>query len=259
MLYNQPTSYCSPLSREHKNVARFTECFTGQAPTHFDKDYLDLPQTACKGNVYILTAQYFDTCVKYSLNVLGVDGTKQHNREELRFLESYGSRSEQVKIVNFREEKLIIINVTRKVIFVCNDKGEYLKTIDITAQLRKANNFCNFPIFTFLYNGRVVCCEGRRKLNVYSINEESSCLIKTTTIPVKHVVQTVAFNHQSDELIILCRALLLCEYYLLIYTEDGELKKDIKLQNGDYRAARLISHRNGRVVLLDNHKLFHLI
>ena len=209
--------------------------------------------------MYILTAQHFDTRVKYSLNVLAVDGTKQHNREEMRFLESYGSGPEQVKIVNFREEKLIIINVTRKVIFVCNDKGEYLKTIDITAQLRKANDFCNFPILTFLYTGEVVCCDGRRKLNVYSINEESSCLTKRTTIPVKHVVQTVAFNHQSKELIILCRASLLYEYYLLIYANNGTLKKDIKLQNGDYRAARLISHRNGRVVLLDNHKLFHLI
>ena len=164
--------------------------------------------------MYILTAQHFDT----------------------RFLESYGSRPEQVKIVNFREEKLIIINVTRKVIFVSDDKGEHSKAVDITVQLPKANDFCDFPVFTFLYNGEIVCSKGKgqSKLNIYNINEENSCLEKTTTIPIKHVVEAIAFNHQSDELIILCRTLLLYEYYLLIYTKNGELEPVPKFHPYDY-------------------------
>ena len=208
--------------------------------------------------MYILTARRFDTLVKYFFHILGKDGTKQ-NEKELGFLESHSPRPQQVTTFNFKEEKLIILNVTRNIIFLCDDNGECTKTINITDQLRKANKFCNFPIFTSLYNGEIVCSEGRSKLNVYNINEETSCLVKKKTISVEHLVQAIAFNHQSDELIILSHTFALHEYYLLIYTKGGKLKKDVKLQNGDYREARLFSHRNGRVVLLDNHKLLHLI
>ena len=187
-----------------------------------------------------------------------MDRTKQ-NEKELRFLESHSPWPQQVTIFNFKEEKLIILNVTRNVIFLCDDNGECTKTINTTDQLRKANKFCNFPIVTFLYNGEIVCSEGRSKLNVYNINEKTSCLVKKKTISVEHVVQAITYNHQSDELIILSRTYALHEYHLLIYTKGGTLKKDVKLQNGDYREARLFSHRNGRVVLLDNHKLLHLI
>ena len=243
---------CGDCQTPEENVAQPS---TSEATAQPVEDAFSLPQTACKGRIYILTAYHLNTRVKYFLYVLGMDRTKQHNKEELVFLES--PQLQQVKIFHLRQEKLIILNVTKKLLYVCDDREKHLKTINVTEQLRNANDFCKFPIFTISHNGEIVCSEGRSKLNVYQINEESSRLEKTTAIALKHVVQSIAFNHQSDELIILCHTVL-HEYHLVIYSKNGELKQNIKLQNGDYREAKLIFQRNGRVALLDNYSVLHL-
>ena len=58
-------------------------------------------------------------------------------------------------------------------------------------------------IFTISYKGEIICSEGRSKLAIYNIEEDGGSLRKADElIEVKYVVQAVAFNHESDELVI---------------------------------------------------------
>jgi hypothetical protein len=216
-----------------------------------------LPHTPCKGKMYFLTADESNRPgrVKYFLYVTDMDGNMQHKEEELGFLES--PQLVQAKIFCISEKKLIILDVTGHVIYICDNKGKHLKSIDMTAQFSNAY-FSRSAIFTISYNGEFVCSEGRNKLNIYNIDEEGSSLQKIHEIKLKHVVQAVAFNHVLDEMILLCHTSVLLQYYLVIYTKAGKLKQEIKLQNGNYRKANLIFHRNGAVVLLGNQQLLHL-
>jgi hypothetical protein len=218
-----------------------------------------LSNTPCKGKMYIL-ASANESHRKYFLYVIDMEGNIQH-KEELKSLDS--KKLEQTKIFCMKQKKVIILDVTGDNIdiHIFDDKGKYLKTIDMIAHLPYAGTvyFSKPTIFTISYNGEIVCSEGRSKLNVYNIDEEGSSLEKTHEIKLKHAVQAVASNHNLDELIILCHTSMLFEYHLVTYTKStGELKQDIKLQNGNYQEAKLIFHKSGPVVLLDKHKLLHL-
>jgi hypothetical protein len=215
-----------------------------------------LSNTPCKGKMYIL-ASANESHRKYFLYVIDMEGNIQH-KEELKSLDS--KKFEQTKIFCMKKKKVIILDVTgyNIDIHIFYDKGKYLKTIDLIQHLPYAAHF-KPTIFTISYNGEIVCSEEPSKLNVYNIDEEGSSLDKTHEVKLKHAVQAVAFNHNLDELIILCYTSVLFEYHLVTYTKSTrELKQDIKLQNGNYQAAELIFHKSGPVVLLDKDKLLHL-
>ena len=231
-----------------------TDCNTSVTSTQSSEASCELsanlPSTPCKGKMYILAAFESGKRVQYFLYVIDMDGTI-HHLEQLGFLENDQLLDATISCI--RQEKLIILDITSTCIYICDNKGKYLKTIDLgSAYFRKST------IFTISHNGDIVCSEGRTKLAIYNIEEDDSSVRKANElIELKYTVQAVAFNHESDELIILCHTLFK-QYHLVIFTKAGELKQDIKLQNGDYRDAKLIYHRNGPVVLLDNEKLLHL-
>ena len=215
-----------------------------------------LLHSSCKGSEYILTAVQDSKPVQYFLyaNSMNADGVVRHN-EELNFMQS--AELVQAKIFCMEQKKLIVFNVTKKMVHICCNQGKQLGTIDLSKELRYTY-FRKPTIFTISYNGEIICSEGRSKLAIYNIEDDGSLRKANELIEVKYVVQAVAFNHESDELVILCYTSVLFEYHLAIYTKDGELKRDIKLQNGSYRDAKLIFNRNGRVVLLDAGKYLHL-
>ena len=217
---------------------------------------LNLPNTPCKGKMYILAAASNPGSgrVRYFLYITDTE-TIDHLVEQLVFLEKEQLLDATISCI--RQEKLIILDVTSTHIHICDNKGNLLNTINMTVQLGNTY-FRKSTIFTISYNGDIVCSEGRSKLAIYNIEEDDSSVGEANElIELKYMVQAVAFNHESDELIILCHTLFK-QYHLVIFTKAGEFKQDIKLQNGDYRDAKLIYHRNGPVVLLDNEKLLHL-
>jgi hypothetical protein len=217
------------------------------------------PNTPCKGKMYTL-AYTNESGGKYFLYIIDMEGIIQH-KEQLKSL--YKKKLEQAKIFCIRTKKVVLLDVTgdKLDIHIFDEKGKYLKTINLISHLPHAGTvyYSKPTIFTISYNGEIVCSEERTKLAIYNIEEDGSSVKKANElIEPKYVVQAVAFNHDSDELITLCHTSVSLEYHLVIFTKAGELKQDIKLQNGDYRDAKLIFHRNGPVVLFDNEKLLHL-
>ena len=228
-----------------------------------------LPQLShksqCNGKMYILA---HTKKRKYFLYVIDMNGVIQHEEEqELKPL--YKKRLQKARIFCIRKKKVVILDVSTDVsndthtidIYIFDEKGKYLKTIDLNLHLpAEYRNYITPKIFTISYNGGIVCSQGRNKLAFYNIEEDGSSLKKEDDlIEVKYVIQALAFNHKSDELMILCYTSIVFQYHLVIYSKAGELKKDIKLQNGDYSDAELIFNQNGRVVLLDKYKLLHLM
>ena len=216
------------------------------------------PNTQCNGKMYILASTKER---KYFLCIIDMEGTIQH-KEEQELKPLYKKRLQQARIFIIRKKKIVILDVSgdRIDIYIFDQKGKYLKTIDLIPHSPVGGSSYTKPtIFTISYNGEIICSEGRSKLAIYNIEEDGGSLRKADElIEVKYVVEAVAVNYESDELVILCYTSVLFEYHLAIYTKAGELKRDIKLQNGSYRDAKLIFNRNGRVVLLDASKYLHL-
>ena len=216
------------------------------------------PNTQCNGKMYILASTKER---KYFLCIIDMEGTIQH-KEEQELKPLYKKRLQQARIFSIRKNKILILDVSddRIDIYIFDEKGKYFKTIDLIPLLPVGGiSYTKPTIFTISYNGEIICSEGRNKLAIYNIEEDCGSLRKAEElIEVKYVVQAVAFNHESDELVILCYTSVFFEYHLAIYTKAGKLKQDIKLQNSSYRDAKLIFNRNGRVVLLDASKYLHL-
>ena len=246
-----------------------TDCKTSTESQHGETSTQSSPtprltSLICRGKMYILVRGEFQGNVRYFLYVVDMEGKKEHE-EELGFLERISSTEvPKVKIFCINDQKLIILDVTRRLIHICDNKGMEKNTIDATAYLSNIKA-SRPPIFT--YNGEMICLESKMnflsKINVYNIviDEKGSSLEKTREIKVKRAVQAVAFqpfDHKSDEIIILCYTLSL-QYHLATYTKDGELIQDIKLHNGKYWLAGLICNPNGpTIALLDDFKLLHL-
>jgi hypothetical protein len=233
-----------------------TEATTNDASAQFSKAAAS-HKSQCNGKMYILA------CTKerkhYFLYVIDMNGVIQHE-EKQKLIPLCKKRLQKARIFCIRKKKVVILDVSKDTIdiYIFDEKGKYLKTIDLILHL-PANNITP-KIFTISYDGEIVCSEGQNKLAIYNIEEDGSSLKKADElIEVKYVIQAVAFNHKSDELIILSYTSIVFQYHLVIYTKAGELKKDIKLQNGDYSDAELIFNQNGRVVLLDKYKLLHLL
>jgi hypothetical protein len=186
---------------------------------------------------------------------------KKEREEELGFLERSATKSPKIKIFCIDEKKVLILDVTRHVIHICDSKGMEMNTIDATAYLTNINA-SRPPIFT--HNSEMICLGTKfnflSKINAYKIviDDEGSDLEKNKEIKVKRAVQAVAYNQKMREIIILCYTLSL-EYHLATYTiEDGKLIQDIELHNGKYWEAGLISNPHGPVALLDDFKLLRL-
>ena len=220
---------------------------------------LNLPQTICQGKMYILTyVKDNESRFRYFLCVMNMDGAEQRE-EKLGFLES----SQLVKAKIFcRRKMLILINVTGRIMFICDGEGGHLSTINVNEQLRSAY-FSRPPIFTISFNGELICSEGRRptKLRIYEMDEKNGSLRRNEKreIVSERVVKAVAVNQVLNELIILCHSSILKRYHLEIYDRNGKLKEYFRLGNGDYREAKMIFHPSGRVVLLNKHNLLHLL
>jgi hypothetical protein len=186
-------------------------------------------------------------------------GTKECY-EELGFLERRETKiPPKVKIFCINDKQIVVLDLTRRIIHICDNKGFENQTIDATAYLTKVSARCP-PIFTC--NGEIICLASKlnfiNKINVYdSVSDGGSSVEKLSQIDVQRAVQAVVFNHKSDEIIILCYTWLL-QYHLMIYTKDAKLKKDIELHNSKFREAGLISNLRGPVALLDNFKLLRL-
>ena len=254
--------YCVDNERKRNILSISIDCTTNCNSSEAScccKFSFSMPHTPCKGNLYVLAASgQAGKRVRYFLYVINVDETI-HNKEQLAFLES--DQILQAMISCIKEEKLVILDITSSKIYICNNKGKHFKTIALTAVLSHGY-FRKSTKFTISYDGEIVCSEERSsKLNIWNIDEENSSLENTNTAGIKVkklVVQSVAFNNDSNELIILGYTSVFSEYHLVIYTKAGELKEDIKLQNGDYRDAKLIFNQSGRVVLLNKFSLLHL-
>ena len=229
-----------------------------------------LPEAPCKGNMYILVCECKSRKLQYFVYIVDMEGNIQH-KEELKSLDS--KLLGRAKIFCIKEPKRVfVLDVTGTNIdvHICDDQGKYVKSINMLPHLpvKGITDESVLPkVFTISQKGEIICSEGRCKLNVYSIDTEGT-VMKTNEINVKYVVQDAALstgrciplNNELDtsELIILCYTSVKFEYHLVIYTKNGELKEDIKLQNNSYDEAKLIFHRNGPVVLLDKNKLLYL-
>ena len=214
----------------------------------------------CHGKMYILARGIFHGNVRYFLYVIDMNGKKERE-EELGFLERSATKYPKIKIFCIDEKKVLILDVTRHVIHICDSKGMEMNTIDATAYLTNINA-SRPPIFT--HDSEMICLGTKfnflSKINAYKIviDDEGSDLEKNKEIKIKRAVQAVAFNQKMREIIILCYTLSL-EYHLATYTiEDGKLIQDIELHNGKYWEAGLISNPHGPVALLDDFKLLRL-
>ena len=228
-----------------------------------------LPEAPCKGKMYILVCEY-KSRKQYFVYVIDMEGNIQH-KEQLKSLDS--KQLDLAKIFCIKEPKRVFVldvTGTNIDIHICDDRGKYVKSINMLPHLPDKGIVYESvlpKVFTISQKGEIICSEGRCKLNVYSIDTEGT-VMKTNEINVKYVVQDAALstgsciplNNELDasELIILCYTSVKFEYHLVIYTKNGELKEDIKLQNNSYDEAKLIFHRNGPVVLLDKNKLLYL-
>ena len=178
------------------------------------------------------------------------------------FLERNASEVPEVKMFSIYDKRIVILDVTRRVIHVCDAEGMEKNTLDATPYI--SNTMASRPPVV-TYNSGMICLESRMKffskIYVYNIitDEEDSCLKWTNKSEVKRAVQAVAFDQKSGEIVILCYMYnVLLQYYLTTY-KDGQLIQDIKLRDCQkYVEAGLIFNPSGSIVLLDDFKLLHL-
>ena len=217
----------------------------------------NLFRPACRGKMYILVRSQLNKTFRYYLYITDLNGGKKVHEEELGFLERNASEVPKVKMFSIHDKRIVILDVTRRVIHVCDAKGMERNTLDATAYMSNITAF-RPPVVT--YNSGMICLESRMnffsKINVYNIitDEEDSCLKWTNKSEVKRAVQAVAFNQESGEIVILCYNVRL-QCYLTTY-KDGQLMQDIKLR--DFTIQALIFNPSGSIVLLDDSKVLHL-
>ena len=244
-----------------------TDCKTsedskvGETSTQCNVVNPGLPGIVCHGKMYILAWGIFEGNFRFFLYVISMEGTKEHE-EELGFLERIQSPTgPKVKIFCIDNKRVVVLDVSRRVIHICDNKGMEKHTIDVTVYLNKINAF-RPPIFTC--NGEFICLVSTlnffSKINVYDIviGEDSTVEKTKPEINVQRAVRAAAFNHKLNEIIILCYNFSL-EYHLMTYSkEDGKLIEDIRLHHCTYKDAGLIFNSQGPIALLDDFKLLRL-
>ena len=246
-------SDCKVSTKSQRDEASAESSETNRSPS----------RPPCRGKMYILARMYsaLNESFCYYLYVVDMSGRKLHE-DEIDALEKPAVTEQEVTIFCIKDKNLLIIEQARQaqaILRIWNKEDKVKETIKMTKQLE------NNQISTVSFNGEIVCSShDQNRLNIYSLNEEGRNLEqpppKISTIDLKRTVKTVTY---SDELvIIICNAynylMEQYEYHLVTYTKDGQLIQDIKLNNDKYGGAKLISHGNGPVLLLDNYKLLYL-
>jgi hypothetical protein len=153
--------------------------------------------------------------------------------------------------------EVVIFDIYRRQVYLCTRRGELEKPLDIARQKRTLI----LSTATISNENEIVVLESPNKIHFYSISNER--FLDDQGFEACNEVKTMAFNHVSNEVNILCKdGRNSREYHLMCYAKRaGKLQQDMKLQEDRYdfwANASLISHPSGPVVLLDNNRLLNL-
>ena len=218
------------ISIDCSDCKTFTKC--GETLSEPSEASSNLFGPACRGKMYILARSELNSVFRYYLCALELNGGKKVHEEELGFLERSAAESPKVKMFSINDNRIVILDVSRRVIHVCDGEGMEKNTLDVTPSMRNVIT-SRPPLIT--YDNGMICTESKfsnfsSKINVYDIitNEDDSCLRKRnpSEIKVERAVQAVAFDQESNKIVLLCYTVFL-QYYLAIY-EGGQLIQDIK-------------------------------
>lgn len=210
----------------------------------------------CKNTMYVLATYASEGESVFMLFVVDVRGKLLHKAELTCLPQRNVSVRIKGKILCTRNE-VVIFDIDRHQVYLCTRRGELEKPLDIARQKRSLI----LSTATISDENEIVVLESPNKIHFYSISNER--FLDDQGFEACNEVKTMAFNHVSNEVNILCKdGRNSREYHLMCYAKRaGELQQDMKLQEDRYdfwANASLISHPSGPVVLLDNNRLLNL-
>ena len=208
----------------------------------------------CKNMIYILATYISDGELVFILFVVDIQGKLLHKAELTCLPRRKISENVSVKII-FTGNKIVIFENSRRKVYLCNKEGELEKPLNIT----ETNGRISLVTATISDENEVMILQKPNKIHFYSINDDR--FLHDQSFEVRTGVIGLTFNHFSTEAILLCKDGKNPRIHMLRYTKTGELQQDIELRDDEnefWKNARLISHRSGRVVVLDKNKLLNL-
>ncbi len=220
----------------------------------------------CRNRVYVLATYTSEGESVFVLLVVDVQGKLLHKAE----LTCLPRRKMSVRIggkILCTKNKVVIFDICRCQVYLCNSKGELEKPLNIARQKPRL-----IPTTATISSdeNEIIVLGKPNKIHFYNINDDS--FLDDKSFETCNEVRAIAFNHVSNEVTLFCKDGRNSRgYHLMRYAKTGELQQDqprshrlqqdIKLQEnsfGCWENASLISHPSGPVVLLDNNRLLNL-
>ena len=212
----------------------------------------------CKNLIYVLAILPSEGESVFALLVIDVRGKLLHKAKLTCLPRQNKSVRIRGKIV-CTENKIVVFDINRSQVYLCNKKGDLEKPLNMTE--RNLDMFLSTATITD--ENEIIVLKKPNKIHFYSINDESFLDEQGFEVSNYEVNATVAFNHLTNEVILLCKDRQRSRecLHLLRCAKTGELNQDIRLlqdRNDFWRSARIFSHPSGPVVLLNNNTLLNL-
>ena len=149
-------------------------------------------------------------------------------------------RERPVQIKINKSNDIIITQYPDPVVYICDDVGQLKHKFETT-------NCDDRPVLSISENNEIITSHfGSQEVSIYT---EEGNLKSTIKLPEDHMVLSVAFHHVLSEIIVLTRSISDRSYFLLNYSESGELKTTAFVCKGDDYIA-ITSHPSGPFVVV---------
>ena len=185
-----------------------------------------------------LTTQTEHGCVRsYVLSPL----SEKYDVIDTHLLDFLKVMSEEIKMVINKDNDIIITHIASDYVYICNDVGIVQREIETTT-------FKSRPILAVSNKNEMITSHyARQDITIYT--ESGPVSIK---LPTNHKVFCVAFHHVMCKIIVLTWKDDDNSYFMLIYSESGELETTISPDQYSRFYPAITSHPSGPTVVVMN-------